>query len=70
MFFIDGYETSSTILTNVLHQLAIHGDVQEKLRAEVDTVLKKGNLTFETVNEMQYLNCVLHGKFKNFHLAL
>lgn len=65
MFFIEGYETSSVILTNILYKLAIHRDVQEKLRAEVDEVLKKGELTFEAVSEMNYLNCVVLGKFRN-----
>ena len=61
MFFVEGYETSSVVLTNVLYQLAIHRDVQEKVRAEINEVLKKGELTFEEVSEMNYLNSVLSG---------
>lgn len=59
MFFVEGYETSSVVLTNILYELAMHRDVQEKVRSEIGEVLNKGELTFEAVSEMHYLNCVL-----------
>lgn len=39
----------------------MHRDVQERLRAEIDEVLKKGEPTFEAVHEMEYLDCVING---------
>ena len=38
VFFLAGYETTSTALTLLVHVLAKHPDVQEKIRAEVNEV--------------------------------
>jgi hypothetical protein len=44
--------------------LAVNPDVQAKLRDEVDTVLKKhgGQLSFDAIQEMTYLDMVFSGK--------
>jgi hypothetical protein len=63
-FFVDGYETSSTAMAFGLYCLAVNPDVQTKVRDEVDSVLKKygGELTFEGIQEMAYLDMALSGK--------
>ena len=38
IFFLAGYETTSTAITLLMHLLAQHPEVQEKIRAEVDQV--------------------------------
>ena len=38
VFFLAGYETTSTAITLLMHLLAQHPEVQEKIRAEVDQV--------------------------------
>jgi len=47
-----------------LYCLAINPDVQMKVRDEVDSVLKKygGELTFDGVQEMAYLDLAVSGK--------
>ncbi|EFN68178.1 Probable cytochrome P450 6a13, partial [Camponotus floridanus] len=62
IFFIDGYDTSSTIMSFVGFQLATHPKVQEKLRKEVMTVLDKygGAMTYEGLKEMTYMDQVLN----------
>jgi cytochrome P450 family 6 len=47
-----------------LYCLAINPDVQTKVRDEVDSVLKKygGELTFDGIQEMTYLDMALSGK--------
>ena len=37
-FFLAGYETTSAAMTLLVHMLAQHPEVQEKIQAEVDTV--------------------------------
>ncbi|XP_012227274.1 cytochrome P450 6a2 [Linepithema humile] len=60
-FFIDGYETSSTVMSLVLYQLAVHQEIQKKLREEVMSVFEKynGEITYEGLKEMTYMDQVL-----------
>ena len=62
-FFADGTETSASALSFALYCLAINPDAQRKAREEVKSVLQKhgGQLTFEGVQEMNYLDMVLSG---------
>ncbi|XP_017880985.2 probable cytochrome P450 6a21 [Ceratina calcarata] len=60
-FYIDGFQTSSITLSFIGFQLAMHQDVQERLREEVKTVLEKhgGVLTYEAVKDMTYMDQVI-----------
>jgi cytochrome P450 family 6 len=64
VFFLAGFETSSTTMTFCLYQLAINPDIQDVLRNEVDTILEKhdGNTSYEAIQEMTYLDKVVAGK--------
>lgn len=61
-FYLDGVETSSVTLNFIGCQLAIHQDVQEKLRKEVRSTIEKhgGVLTFEAIKDMTYMNQVIN----------
>ncbi|KAL6430829.1 hypothetical protein ACFW04_006978 [Cataglyphis niger] len=60
-FFIDGYETSSTVLSFIGFQLASHQDVQAKLHEEVISVLNKydGVITYDALKDMTYMDQVI-----------
>jgi cytochrome P450 family 6 len=64
VFFLAGFETSSTTMTFCLYELAINPDIQEVLRNEIDTVLEvhDGNISYEIIQEMTYLDKVVAGK--------
>ncbi|BES96419.1 Cytochrome P450 [Nesidiocoris tenuis] len=60
LFFIAGYETSSSLLSMASYCLAQEKEVQDKLRNEITNVMGDDqNLTYEKINEMQYLDMVL-----------
>ncbi|XP_017069398.1 probable cytochrome P450 6a23 [Drosophila eugracilis] len=61
IFFLAGFETSSTTMGFALYELAQNQDVQDKLRDEVNHVLAKHNneFTYEAIKEMKYLEQVV-----------
>lgn len=60
IFFLAGYETSSSTMTNCMFELSINEDIQEKARQDVkDAIEKHGGLNYESVADMHYLErCV------------
>lgn len=68
VFFLAGFETSSTTMTFCLYEMAINPDIQEVLRNEIDTVLKKhdGNISYEAIQEMTYLDKVVSETLRKY----
>lgn len=57
--FWDGYETSHIALMLTLYELARNQRVQQKLRQEI---LDAGEMTFDVLNNLPYLDQCIHGK--------
>ncbi|XP_013183823.2 cytochrome P450 6B6 [Amyelois transitella] len=57
VFYAAGYETSATTMAFMLYELARNKDVQDKLLAEIDDILKKfdGKVTYDCINELKYM---------------
>ena len=72
VFFFAGFETTSSALTSAMYELALNPGVQKKLQFEIDDVRKKhdGEITYESLTEMQYLNSVVQGNERNFSFYL
>ncbi|XP_017484888.1 PREDICTED: LOW QUALITY PROTEIN: cytochrome P450 6a22-like [Rhagoletis zephyria] len=68
IFFAGGYETSSSNLTYALYELAKNQHVQDKLRAEINSVLAKhnGELTYEAMDQMTYLYQVMSETLRKY----
>ncbi|XP_035221635.1 cytochrome P450 3A24-like isoform X2 [Stegodyphus dumicola] len=61
LFFLAGYETTSTALAFTTHLLVHYPEVQDRVREEVLQLLKSENeLDYYSVNKLQYLDNVLH----------
>lgn len=65
----DGMETSSTFMQFMLYGIAANPDVQERLKAEIDGIYEKyGQLTYESIQEMNYLDNIFNGSLFIFKL--
>jgi cytochrome P450 family 6 len=62
LFFIAGFETSSSTMNFCLFELSKNPDIQKKVQEELDQICKSGDvddLTYEMLGEMKYLdNCI------------
>ena len=67
LFFLAGFDTASTLLCFTAHLLTTHPDVQSRLQEEIDMTMNKdgGNLTYEAVHGMKYLDMVVSGMAQN-----
>ncbi|XP_055855872.1 cytochrome P450 6a9-like [Episyrphus balteatus] len=60
LFWVAGFETSSSAMSYTIYELARHVDIQDKLRQSIDEAFEKhnGEVTYECLREMQYLDQV------------
>jgi cytochrome P450 len=72
VFFLAGFETSSTVLSFTLMELAANPDVQRKAQLEIDEALgqNNGEITYESLRNMKYLDWILQGKQQDIFLKL
>lgn len=63
IFFVAGFETSSTVMTFALYEMTLQPDIQRKARDQVNRIMEKydGKLTYEAVLELTYIDQILDG---------
>ncbi|XP_060535166.1 cytochrome P450 6a2-like [Cylas formicarius] len=64
VFYAGGFETSSSVSTFTLYELAVNQDVQDTLRSEINRVLEEhdGKMSYDAIQKMTYLeNAVYEG---------
>nr|ARO50428.1 cytochrome P450 [Chironomus tentans] len=68
IFFLAGFETSSSVLTFCSYELALNQDIQDRLRTEIDEVIKKhkGEVTYDAIAEMEYLSKVINETMRKY----
>ncbi|XP_017106361.2 probable cytochrome P450 6a14 [Drosophila bipectinata] len=61
VFFIAGFETSSSTMSFCLYELALQQDIQDRVREEINRVLSKGDgeISYDALAEMTYLEQVI-----------
>ncbi|XP_072749241.1 cytochrome P450 9e2-like [Anoplolepis gracilipes] len=62
VFFLGGFDSSSTLMSFLAYEIAVNPHIQEKLHNEIDKVLKdtNGQPSYEAVNGMTYLNAAIN----------
>lgn len=54
-FFVAGVESVSTVLSTTTYYLALNPECQDRVIAEVDKATSKGEITYDSLQEMPYL---------------
>uniref|UniRef100_U5EUU8 Putative cytochrome n=1 Tax=Corethrella appendiculata TaxID=1370023 RepID=U5EUU8_9DIPT len=68
IFFLAGFETSSSTMSFCLYELALNEDVQEKLRDEINAAIEKndGKITYELISSITYLDNVINETLRKY----
>nr|AJN91174.1 cytochrome P450 monooxygenase CYP9G19 [Cnaphalocrocis medinalis] len=70
IFFTAGFETSASTLVMAVHEMALNPSIQVKLYAEVSAFHHTKKLTYETIGELKYLDCVLNETLRKWSPAI
>lgn len=68
IFFLAGFDTSSTLMCFAAHELAVHQDIQDRLRAEIQQHLAEGTgeITYESLLKMSYMDMVISETLRKY----
>lgn len=72
LFYLAGFDTSASTVAYCLHELTRNPECLAKLRREINETFEKNNgqLTYECLKEMEYLELCVMGKFRSLLLLL
>ena len=72
IFFFAGFEGTSTLMCFAAYEIGINDQVQKRLQEEIDQVLEdcKGQVTYEAINGMKYLEAVILESFRMYPAAI
>ncbi|XP_011869166.1 PREDICTED: cytochrome P450 9e2-like [Vollenhovia emeryi] len=67
-FFFAGFDTSSTLMCFLAHELAVNQEVQNRLREEVQQHLIEGNgeISYEALSKMSYMDMVVSETLRKY----
>lgn len=65
VFYVAGFETSSTTMAFCLYEIAQNPDIQRKIHEEIDRVLehRNGTFTYDSINGLKFLESCIDGNF-------
>ncbi|KAH8394658.1 hypothetical protein KR222_001274 [Zaprionus bogoriensis] len=70
VFFLGGFETSSSTMGFALHLLALHPEIQQRGREEVQQVLAKHKqLNYEALKELKYIKQIVYETLRMYSIA-
>lgn len=68
IFFLAGFETSSTLSVFTIYELALNPDIQQKLRDEIKTGIDEndGKLTYDLLFSFKFLDMVMNETLRKY----
>ncbi|ETN65668.1 cytochrome P450 [Anopheles darlingi] len=67
VFFLAGFETSSTTMSFCLYELALNQAIQDRARQEVRDVLQQhDSISYEAVHEMKYIEMCINESLRKY----
>lgn len=68
VFFLAGFETSSTAVSYALYELSINQELQDKTRNEIEKVLAQhdGEATYDAIMNMEYCGQVINESMRKY----
>nr|AAK32960.1 cytochrome P450 [Anopheles gambiae] len=67
VFFLAGFETSSTAMSFCLYELALNQELQDKARQNITDVMKQhSSITYEAVHEMKYIEMCINESMRKY----
>ncbi|XP_013192856.2 cytochrome P450 6B7 [Amyelois transitella] len=71
VFYAAGFETSSATMSFMIHELALHQDIQNKVYDEICSVTAKhnGKINYDCIKEMTYLEMVFDETLRKHSVA-
>ncbi|XP_044004675.1 cytochrome P450 9e2-like [Aphidius gifuensis] len=70
IFFLAGFDTTSSHMTFLFHLLAFNKDVQDKLYDEIQSLTDNGEITYEALLKMKYMDMVMHEAMRMYPPAV
>ncbi|XP_075168865.1 cytochrome P450 6A1-like [Haematobia irritans] len=72
LFFLAGFETSASTMSFALYELALHQDIQERLRTEINEAYGSNSpseINYDTIMNLRYLNQVLTETIRKYPIG-
>lgn len=72
VFFIGAFESSSTVMTFTLYELALNKDIQKRAREEIKNELNRneGQLSYEAMTNLSFTGHILNGMIAHHLLVI
>ncbi|KAK7789220.1 hypothetical protein R5R35_007046 [Gryllus longicercus] len=68
VFFVAGFEATSSTISFALHELSVNREIQQKARKEVDDILQEssGEITYEALKKMDYIDNIISETLRKY----
>ncbi|XP_050460258.1 cytochrome P450 9e2-like [Cataglyphis hispanica] len=67
IFFFAGFDTTSTLMCFVAHELAINREIQDRVREEVQQHIAENNeISYESLSKMTYMDMVINETLRKY----